>query len=265
MSADQEHPSSGYDANNQYTNSFEDVGVNDVPHGEQDDAYFGANDVGVNDDPHGEQDNAGTALDRLFNGVRNEMNDLKNQIAAQQADIEEREYTIDLLEKDLVQKEEFEKKLQDELDQCKLEVNLLNSELNRTESDKQSLQDLHAVNQRIRELKDKAESEAMIIKKQNNELLNFIWKMYGGYNTMVNKALDICADEGTDRKLQSMSEDMQKENEKIVQSMVTHVNQWDKVNTDYAASMALIFNQEKRRIALRKRFSQGSTPRKRLF
>lgn len=210
-------------------------------------------------------DDADIALDNLFGHVQQEINELKNKIAQQQADIQHQENTIESLEQDAIQHEEEKIQMTCDLNYYEQQLQILKAQLESTEHDHVTLDDLHAANQRIRELKEKAESELVDVKKENNQLLDLIWNIFSDYNTLINKLTDVCVSPDTNDVSQELNETAQTENEKIVENVVNEVNTWDKKNTDYAAAMALIFNQEQRRIALRKRFSRANTPRRRWF
>ena len=212
-----------------------------------------------------QDDPADEALTRLFQGVVNQMNGLRNIIGEQQADISGQQTQITNLEQDAVQREEYQKNLENQTTDLRSQLDILSAEMDMSDCNTQSVKDLHEANQRLRELKEKAEAEAVATKKQNSDLLDMVWDLYSGYNGIINNIMDHATENQNNNALKSMSDKAQKENEEIVQNMIGNINKWDKKNTDCAVSMALIFNQEKRRIFLKRKFSRIGTTRRQLF
>lgn len=204
-------------------------------------------------------------LDEMYLCIRNQINELKNQVASQHADIAQQDYQIDSMEQDIVQKEEREEKMQNRIKMLEDQVLMLQAEMDCMESNKRAVDELQSANLRLRELKQKAEKAMNDIKTNNEQLLDVVWHFYSGYNEMLNRIIASCEKNPNDSVSKTIKENTQVENQQIVQKVVNDVNSWDKSATDYAVGMALAFNQEKRRIALKQRFSKTNTPRSRWF
>ena len=154
--------------------------------------------------------------------------------------------------------------MQSRINMLENQVLMLQAEVDSMESNKRAVDELQAVNLRLRDSKQKVETEMNDVKKNNGQLLDMVWDVYKGYNQLLNEIIASC-EKNEKNALQTIKENTQKQNHQIVQKVVNDVSSWDKSATEHAVGMALIFNQEKRRIALKKRFSKNNTPRSRWF
>ena len=205
-------------------------------------------------------------LQFVFRGLNEKWTRMKEQLAQQQSDLAAQDEKIDELEKDSLQQQELAQRMTEHEQSLKTQIQLLQSQLDEVREDKKLLENVEKSNGKLRKLNEELFEERINLKIQNDELKDLLWEFFAGYNALIDDVTERCArPDTTGDILTKLSEAVQHRNEGIVKSAIGDLNGWCQTNNTSASSMALLFNQEQRRIALRERFKKAHFARKMLF
>lgn len=214
----------------------------------------------VTSDPEDQQ------LKQLLSGLVDKICYFKDKVIEENMDMASQEARLDNELKDNAQRNEYIENLEGTIEYYKGEVDSLSQQLEDQKHNEKALEELQKVNASLRKVKEAAIDSVIDLKLNVEKLLNVIWDLYSKYNVLVDDITDKCkVDKPTADALNEINETTQWQNEQIVTQVAQTCNNWNKETSDHAASMALIFNQEKHRIAMRKKFAHANKQRKHFF